>query len=128
MKKKLSLILMALVLTTITASAYFSLEIIFDGKVGTYPITGDIVLGNGGDIWGSYGYKKNGNKPKAYLDLKGEWESISSTKYRVRMTESSNGSVTGSWNVVFDESKRTLSGTMTTGGKTYKVNCRTRKL
>ena len=126
MKKKLFLFFVTLVTVALTASAYFNLACDFSGKVGTYPVEGSIELGNAGEIWGSYGYKKNGNKPKSWLSLEGEWESSSSSsKFRLRMTESSNGKNTGTWNVVYDSSKRTITGTMKTNGKTYKVNITT---
>lgn len=125
MNKKLLLFFVTVLMVTFTASAYFNLSCDFNGKVGSYPVTGSIELGNAGEIWGSYGYKKNGKSPKAWLSLDGEWESISNTKFRLKMTESSNGKTTGRWNVVYDESKRTMTGTMTTNGKTYKVNITT---
>ena len=125
MKKKLLLSFLTLLMVSFVAGAYFNLSCDFNGKIGTYPVTGGIELGNTGEIWGSYGYKKNGKSPKAWLDLEGEWESISSKKYRLRMSESSNGRYSGSWNVVYDESRRTITGTMTTNGKTYKVNLST---
>ena len=125
MNKKLLLLFVAVLMATFTASAYFNLFCDFSGKVGTYPVAGNIELGNVGEIWGTYGYKKNGKNPKAWLDLTGEWESISQTKFRLVMTESSNGKVTGYWNVVYDSSRRTITGSMTTNGKTYKVNITT---
>ena len=127
MKKKLSLLFLTICMVALTASAYFYHEFDFNGKVGSYPVTGSIELGNTGEVYGQYGYKKNGNRPKAWLDLEGEYETISSTKFRLLMTESSDGDVTGSWNVVYDSSRRTMTGTMRTNGKTYKVNIRTKK-
>ena len=125
MNKKLLLLFVTVLMATLTASAYFNLTCSFNGKVGSYPVTGDIELGTTGEIWGQYGYKKNGKAPKAWLSLEGEWESISETKFRLRMIESSDGEDTGSWNVVYDSSRRTITGTMKTHGKTYKVNITT---
>lgn len=127
MKKKLHLILLTLVLTTISASAYFNLDFDFNGKVGVYPVTGGIELGTTGQVYGYYGYIKNGNRPKAWLNFSGSWQSINGSKYRIYMTETSNGHVSGSWNVVYDSRTRKLTGTMTTSkGKTYnvKATCR----
>lgn len=125
MNKKLLLLFAAVMISIFTASAYFNLSCDFNGKVGSYPVTGNIDLGSTGEIWGSYGYKKNGKKPKAWLDLSGEYEVLSQTKFRLVMTESSNGKVTGYWNVVYDSSRRTITGSMSTNGKTYKVNITT---
>lgn len=127
MKKKLFLLFAAVLMVAFTASAYFNLNASFSGKVGTYPVTGSFELGTTGEIYGQYGYVKNGRKPKAMLDLEGQWDSPSETKYRLKIIESSNGKVTGTWNVVYDSAKRTITGTMTTNGKTYKVNLTTSK-
>ena len=125
MNKKLSILFLSLVMVTFTAGAYFQLFCDFSGKVGTYPVAGNIELGNAGEIWGQYGYKKNGKNPTAWLDLSGEWRSISDTKFKLKMTESSNGKTTGYWDVVYDSRNRTITGTMKTNGKSYKVNLHT---
>lgn len=98
----------------------------FDGTVGSYPVTGSFDLGTTGELFGQYGYKKNGKKPKAYLSLEGNWDGNSSTVFKLYFYEYSNGKVTGTWNLTYDRKKRTLTGTMTTNGKTYKVNARVR--
>lgn len=125
MRKRLLLFFAAAIIVTFTAFAYFNLNCNFNGKVGTYPVTGGLELGTTGEVWGRYGYKKNGQKPKAWLDLEGEYDTMSGTKYRLTMTESSNGKVTGTWDVIYDSSRRTMTGTMKTNGKTYKVNITT---
>lgn len=125
MKKKLLLFFVTLLMSSLSASAYFNLTCNFSGKIGTYPVEGYFELGNVGQVDGSYGYKKNGKSPKAWLSLDGEWESPSGSKYRLNLIEYSNGKATGSWNVVYDSSKRTITGTMKTNGKTYRVNLTT---
>lgn len=121
MRNKIILSLITLVMATFSSYAYYWEDINFDGKVGKYPVMGSLYIGSVGEVSGSYGYKKNGQKPKAWLELDGEYDAISSTKYKITMREYSNGRVTGTWNIVYDSRKRTITGKMTTNGKTYDV-------
>ena len=122
MNKKIVVLLCGVMLTALSAMAYVFSFCDFSGKVGTYPVQGNIELNNYGEVWGEYGYVKNGKRPKAFLTLSGEFETVGNAKYRIWMSESSKGSVSGTWDVVYDERKGTITGTMYTHGKTYKVN------
>ena len=128
MKKKLLLLFVVIVTIALSASAYFNYSCDFSGKVGSYPVVGNFELGTTGEIWGIYGYKKNGKNPKSMLELTGEWTSSSSNKFKMNMVEYSDGRATGRWNVVYNSSTRKMTGTMTTNGKTYNVNITTRNI
>ena len=119
MKTKILLIFASVMLAIFSANAENVIN--FSGKIGSYGVKGHVTI-FGRTLVGDYKYVKSSGK----LGLKGTSYSQGNNTQLIMTEVDNKGQESGYWDVIYNPSKRTVTGTMTTRkGKTYRVNLKT---